>query len=515
MAEKEYVSEELEEERRTVATNSVYSFSRSISRFVLSFIVSIFLVRVLGAQNYGLYSLVVIYWTVFEGLSTFGIDGMISYAVARYRAQGKYSKLKWVVKHYFYLIVVTSIVLSFVMFISANIISYFYNLPQMAYLLKILSVGLVFYVIADRFIPNIFQGFQKMKYTLIAGVTLDALRGVQVVVVVIGFGLVGAIAFYDITYAIIAAISIYFLYSLTKNIKSYSIPSKNESKRLMHYSVFTYESMLMFLVSSPMITLLLGYFAFNTSYVSFFRVANLMSGIIYMPMGALGSAFFATITKYFVKKDYTNFYALQNTLIRYSALSVIPLVVASIIASNQIIEFFYRSAMSSAVIPFIILLIPIAISSVFGPIVIVLSAIGKQKYFMYSNLAATIVSIVASITLIPMFLSEGAAIVSMAVSMSALFTNLYFTSKYIKIRLPIIAILKSIFSTGIMGIYTFLLLAITPLIMLPLVLISAITLYVFILYFVKAITDKDIKFILRLSGLGNLLRRYGLYNGKS
>lgn len=72
-------------------------------------------------------------------------------------------------------------------------------------------------------------------------------------------------------------------------------------------------------------------------------------------------------------------------------------------------------------------------------------------------------------------------------------------SKYIKIIIPYLDLLKAIVSVVLMAAFLYFMLKIvTRLAYLPLVLISALVFYVIILYLIRAINNKEIRFIIKL-----------------
>ena len=187
----------IEEEQGLVASNSIYGFLRSGSKFFVSFLISVLLVRFLGPTNYGYYTIVVLYWGFASTIAGLGAGAAVQYAISKFRAQNSGSKLIWAVKHYFLLVTVSSLIASIVFFMLSGVIGSVYHSTEVSYLIKVLAFGLVFYSLSGNFTEPSFIGFQKMNNSFITGVLYDFLRIVQLVVIYLGFGLVGAIKFYD------------------------------------------------------------------------------------------------------------------------------------------------------------------------------------------------------------------------------------------------------------------------------------------------------------------------------
>jgi O-antigen/teichoic acid export membrane protein len=154
-------------------------------------------------------------------------------------------------------------------------------------------------------------------------------------------------------------------------------------------------------------------------------------------------------------------------------------------------------------------LIPVLIVSIFGPVTQVLSAIGKQKYTMYSVVTGAVIGIILTVTLVPVFYSVGAAIAYMTVTLATLAVNLRLVSRYIKIIIPYRELAKGALSVTAMAIFLyFMLRIITRLAYLPLLLIAALLFYTVVLYLTKTISNGEIRFIIKIFKADRFVRMF-------
>lgn len=509
MARGEAKESEVGAEQSVVASNSIFYFFRYLSKSFIAFIVSIFLVRFLGPTNYGIYTIVTIYWGVFLSLVTLGLGNAVQYGISKYRAENKFGPLQWLVKHYLKILVISSIIGSIAMYAVSGLIASVYRTPEMAHLIQILAIGLVFYAMTDSFTTNVYIGYQKIKYSFIGGVIFDVLRLLQGTIVIIGFGLLGVIAFYDVIYFIVALVSLYFVYKLLRQHKrqrEVRAPNKDMAE-FQKYNWFSYGSNLISYFYGSAISLILGIFAANLSAVSFFTVGFQLAALISLPAGSIAAAFFATNTKYFKRGQFKTLYRFLHLVIRYISMMVIPLAVGGITAAGPLIIYFYRSALLNAQFPLIIVIIANLIAAIFLPLTNVLSAIGKQKYFMYSTIVGAVVGLLSTLVLTPLFAENGAAVVILLTTLAILITNLYFTARYIKITLPYKIISKILLASLLMGGLIYVLDSLISLAFLPLTLLSSVVVYVSIIYLMGVLTNSDIAFFLKLTKLDRLFSR--------
>ncbi len=73
----------IEEEQGLVASNSVFGFLRSGSKFFVSFLISVLLVRFLGPTNYGYYTIAVLYWGFASTIAGLGVNSLVQYAISK------------------------------------------------------------------------------------------------------------------------------------------------------------------------------------------------------------------------------------------------------------------------------------------------------------------------------------------------------------------------------------------------------------------------------------------------
>lgn len=499
----------IEEEQGLVASNSVFGFLRSGSKFFVSFLISVLLVRFLGPTNYGYYTIAVLYWGFASTIAGLGVNSLVQYAISKYRAQNSAPKLMWAVRHYLLIVTVSSLAASVVFFSLSGVIASVYHSVELGYLIKVLAFGLVFYSLAGNFTEPSFIGFQKMNNSFITGVLYDFLRVMQLVVIYLGFGLIGAIKFYDVIYLATSTVGLFLLYRSIKGFPKALKPGREELSHFSGYRNFSYVISLISLSYGPVIALFLGAVAPDISSVSFYRVGLIMAGMLALPASAVGSAFFASITKFFEKKEFNGFYRMQKSLIKYSFLLTFPLVIASMVSAPKLISYLYKSTFTGAETPFIILLIPVLIVSIFGPVTQVLSAIGKQKYTMYSVVTGAVIGIILTVTLVPVFYSVGAAIAYMTVTLATLAVNLRLVSRYIKIIIPYRELAKGALSVTAMAIFLYFMLRIvTRLAYLPLLLIAALLFYTVVLYLTKTISNGEIRFIIKIFKADRFVRMF-------
>ncbi len=494
-------------ENINVASNGVYSFLVTLLSVVMSFILSVFIGRFLGASLYGVYSLSIIIWSSVTTIASLGFGGMLQYGVSKYRANNKKDVIKWLLEHYFWVLLLASTVSSVALFALSGPLAVLFHAPQLSYLIQILAVGVVFFSVTNNFAYPILTGLQKIKYSFVSNVIFEVIGVGQIVALFYGFGLVGLVGFYDLSFVGAAIFSLYIIYHYLKPIQHKKEPDRRGRSHLKKYGHFTYGMSLIGLLYNYFIILFLGVVAPNTEFVGFYRVGHIMGSFIAAPAMAIGSGFFATATKFFERGELDKFYRLQYTLMRYAALITIPLALGSIVAINPLIRLLYRGVFLGAQTPFIIITVSSLIVAIFAPITIVLGAIGKQKYNLYSAVISAVVSITIVALAVPNLLSTGGALALFGVNISNLLVNIFFSKRYIKIVIPYKEILKMVVAGAIMsGILYFLLEIFTSLILLPFILIMVFFFYLLITFFMGVLHRRDIVFFLKFSRQDWLLR---------
>ncbi len=176
-----------------------------ITSTVISAVVSIFLARALGADQYGIYTIVLIPVSIAFLIQDLGTSPAFVRFCAMYRNEGRTGDLREVIRTGLIFVSLTSMALSIMLYLLSGIItSTFLHRPELVYLLQTTSFA-VFGSGIYGSTQSIFVGYERMVLRSIIDVFWALSRGViLVLLILIGLGARGALLSYVLGFLMVS-----------------------------------------------------------------------------------------------------------------------------------------------------------------------------------------------------------------------------------------------------------------------------------------------------------------------
>ena len=177
----------------------------------------IFIARVLGAVNYGEYTITMIPVSIAMLIQDLGVSTSITRFCANYRQKNDITSLKEIIWTGIVFTLITSTVVSLALFLASDLVSSIFLLnPRLGYLLKVAS----FAVLGNGLYSSaqaVFIGYEKMHLRSIIQIIWSISRGVLAVALVwLGYGAFGAIISYSLSFLLAGFLGVLFVYSFIK-----------------------------------------------------------------------------------------------------------------------------------------------------------------------------------------------------------------------------------------------------------------------------------------------------------
>ncbi|MCD6514926.1 MAG: oligosaccharide flippase family protein [Candidatus Odinarchaeota archaeon] len=197
--------------RITVKSGATLALGRMIST-IISFVTIVFVIRFLGEEQYGLYGLALVPISMVALFRDWGIPQALTKYIAEFKAKNNLNKAKKLVTSALLFVIFTSILLTVITFILATPIATFYRKPEVASLIRIVSLVLLAEAIY-KVAWNIFLGLEDTKYNVTMLVLFSTIKGgLALSLVLMGFGVLGAIIGYVIGYFASAILGIILVF---------------------------------------------------------------------------------------------------------------------------------------------------------------------------------------------------------------------------------------------------------------------------------------------------------------
>lgn len=221
----------------TVKSGTILTVGQVLSTLI-SFLTMLFVIKLLGEEQYGLYGLVLVPISLVMFFCGLGVPPALTKYVAWFRARNRICELRKVLVSGFILVCLTGTLLAIAMYILADPIAKFYQKPEAASLIRIAALVL-FAGAVYRATWSTFLGLEKTKYNAVMLVTNAIIKGgLALVLVLLGYGVFGAVLGYLAGYFTSAILGFIFVPSEISKYKDSNVTSLNAGRGLTCKNAF-------------------------------------------------------------------------------------------------------------------------------------------------------------------------------------------------------------------------------------------------------------------------------------
>ncbi len=422
---------------------------------------SIVVARLLGPENYGLYSLSLVVPALLLGLVDFGVNSALIRYLARLRGEGKYGKAASILKSGYLFKLAVGVFTSAICFIFADqFAAIILNRPEMGFLVRISSSLIVIQTIFNTS-NSAFIGLERFEHRVLILNVMSIIKVVSSsVLLIVGFGVIGTLMGHISGYASASIVgSLILLKHYRKLGKQSNDGLKSNLKIMLSYGFPLYLSALIMLLSSQYRTIILVFFSSNIEIGNLNVAIKLASAvtILVFPFSVLFPAFSK------VNPDSKELKRLFKFSVKYTALLIVPASILIATISEEFVYTFYGQNYTLAP-SYLTLHILVFLYSGMGSMVLghLLNGVGETKAILKANL----LGIVALIPLLPaltiLYGVSGLLIATLLSALPSLVYQLYVVFTKFKLRLDIKSTLKIYLTSFTSAIPTIIFLQLSP-----------------------------------------------------
>lgn len=363
----------------------------------------------LGSYKYGLLNIGFGMFSFVGIISLLGLNlGVLRY-VSFYKAKGDKNKIKGAIISALRISLPLSLLLSSLVFIFAGEISNIFHDEGLVPILRILVIGVPFFVIGNIFIHAL-RAFQKVGYAVGTREVVEKIINILLTLLLLylGLDLYGATLAYIVSMVSTFVIAFYIMEKRVFSIfdKTKTFYYRNEILRYSLPLVFT----TFFLVIIKWInTFLLGYFE-NASYVGIYNVALSTADLMYIVPIALTTLSFPIMTERYSKSKNKDLKYIYDTTTKWIFLIILPIYLIFLFFSRNILYIMFGKEYSAGALALSILASGYVLYSLSKTAFDILSIAKKTKTIFYITLVVAIINIILGFILIPKFNLFGASI---------------------------------------------------------------------------------------------------------
>jgi O-antigen/teichoic acid export membrane protein len=347
------MSNELGEVARVSARGSFLLFIGNASSTIILALGSIIVARLLGPENYGLYTIALITPSIFVALSDIGISSALTRFSARLRKEEKYSEAADLIRIGILFNSLFSLLLALILLLSSNKIAInVLKRPDLSILIQSLSIFLIGQSILST-VNSTLIGLDKMAYS---GLLLNIQAIVKVVssiaLIILGLSTLGATLGAGLGFIIASGIGMILL--LTRICPEFYRLDHSEKtnftkglKLMVKYGMPLYISALIGSLLGQYQNLILAQFVSNAE-IGNWAIAMNLTVLVTLITYPIATSLFPAFSKIKMEEDRSSVEKMFKLSVKYSSLLVIPASMALAVLSKEAIYTLYGSQFSSA-----------------------------------------------------------------------------------------------------------------------------------------------------------------------
>lgn len=394
---------------RKVARGGGIAFAGNLVDKGLRFPLEILLARILGAGDYGAYSLGYGLSVIAGQVSMLGLSSGIVRFGALYRGTGDTRRVKGTISSALWISTVSSTVAGGLLFAFAEPLSRVFGMPRLAAVLRVFALSFPFYVLTQM-AGHAAAAFQAIKHQAAITNVCRPLANIALVSIVflLGFGLLGAAYGFLFSSAISAVLGLYLLQCIFPDMFS-GLKPLYEVGRLLRFSLPVLFIGFSTILLGQTDRIMLGYFMASEDLGIYSAAATVsqQAGVI---MYSFSYIFCPIISDLYNRKEFKSLEKLFKTVTRWIVSLNLVILLLLILFSRQIMGMFGTGYVSGWPVLVTLSSVHLIGYSIGGALVgYVLQMSGKQDIELINAVVMLAVNVAMNLWLIPRYGMLGAA----------------------------------------------------------------------------------------------------------
>jgi len=404
-------TQEINRELTTITKGAILFSSGHILGVGLSFIITLVLVRFLGASIFGLYSLGLVVFGIFSIIARFGLNnGSLKY-IAVYRGVEDKKRVKGIIIQSIAFPLIWGSIIGLAVYLFSSQIAKIFQTEDLIPIIKLFAIAIPFAALLP-ILSGITRGFKTNKYQILAINVIQPLTNLGVIFLVIfcGYSVLGIV--WASIIAIILGI-LFLLYSIKKlfpDINSKDIVPIFETRKLLSTSgILLAIGMISFLVHWTDI-LMIGHFL-PTESVGVYKVTIQIATLVTISISSFNSIFATTISTLYHQKKHIRLQLLFKNITRWGFYFGLLIFLIISTSPSEILQLFGKDFIlgkNSLLVLALGQLVNVAV----GATGFMLIMTNREKLESLNAICVLILNIILNFILIPKFGILGAAIAS-------------------------------------------------------------------------------------------------------
>jgi O-antigen/teichoic acid export membrane protein len=388
-----------------------FGFTGAIIGRAFGYLTRIVLARFLGADYYGLLNLGLAVFGIVTAIAALGLgSGVIRY-VSYYKGRGEEEKIKGTIYSALKMNLPVALAFSFFLYLGADWLAlHVFHDQSLSPVLKIFSFAIPFAILAGNFISATI-GFQDLRYRVyVTDISENALRLIAIVILLsLGFGLLGAVWGWCIAIMITPFLAFYFLEKRVFPFFRTKIKPDPMGKTLFFFSWPLLLVGFSGLILEWTDTLMLGYFT-TSSDVGIYNAALPTARLVQTIPGIFAVIFMPVISELFSRGRYEDIRDMYSIVTKWILSLVIPAFLLIVLFAPSVIRIVFGAGYTGGASALAILTSGYLFISLFGLTDPILEVYGRTKVIMGCTVLTAAINVILNWYLIPIYGITGAAL---------------------------------------------------------------------------------------------------------
>jgi O-antigen/teichoic acid export membrane protein len=321
---------------------------------IIAAVAVIVIARLLGPAGYGLYSLSLVLPALFVSIADFGLGPALTRYGASLRSQSKFGKLAGMIRTGLLLKLIVGVMVSLLVFgLSSQLAASVLQRQGMGELVAVASVIILFQGLFNLSY-NALIGLDRMEQSALMLVLRDTTRVIlSPLLVIIGFGVAGAIGGQVFAYALAGLFGVWLLIVVRRALRKVSNQTQLEEgvaadiKTMMSYGLPLYIASFVSTVLAQYQNIVLAFFTSNTEIGNLNAAVN-FGALIAIIATPISTALFPAFSKPDLQTGKDDLRRMFELSVRYTALLILPAAIAVAVLSRDLTRVVYGTAYGSA-----------------------------------------------------------------------------------------------------------------------------------------------------------------------
>ncbi|MFB3764139.1 MAG: flippase [Methanotrichaceae archaeon] len=405
------------------------TFIATAVNMLLGIAISVMLGRLLGAEDLGLYREVTTIYSIALVVGALGVTGSITKYIAEFKSDPK--RLNKIASAGVLSLLLFGFGTLAVIFLLSDWLAEFFNMPQLSFLFKVISIIFPFALLSQAFV-SLVVGLREMKLYAAYTIIQSILMGLTTFSLIhLGFGVMGATAGLVIS----SAVSSVFILLVARGYFSIDLDDYSSTiGELLKFSGPIFLANIVGLINTQADIVLIGHFL-SPSNVGFYSVAIGISRLLWVIPQSIQTITYPATAEYWAHKDQPALQKMFDKSMKYTACIISFPGLFFAFFAPEILTAIYGNGFIASVTPMRILLVG---TIVYGTMISIGSSVtgaGRPDLGLKLGLISAVTDLILNLILIPYIGIIGAAIATVVSLIIATALGVYLTVKILAVKL--------------------------------------------------------------------------------